>query len=325
MSTALLSWDTQRPADMIERNPDQPDELAVATYELQKGTDGLPDQRHGTIHRLRITCNAETEAPALEAVDAVDGTGVFDLKWHPQGNGAFSIAGADGSAHVYKDWRHAGQTPSVQCADAGKDDYCLCVGWSLDGQQLAYGSRNGRMCLADAASLEQHQAWDAHEHEVWVASWIDRSVLATGSDDGRLKLWDTRIGFDFPTASRRFDAGVTAVSMSGGNLLIGSYDERLHVLNPSALKRDLATSEPLGGGVWRVKPCPDEASDSLLVAAMQGGGYKLSVDGEEVVQEAHFGLHESMVYGCEWLVPSPGHKGLVATCSFYDHVLHVWE
>eukprot|EP01061_Rhynchopus_euleeides_P019947 TRINITY_DN32692_c0_g1_i1.p1 TRINITY_DN32692_c0_g1~~TRINITY_DN32692_c0_g1_i1.p1 ORF type:complete len:344 (+),score=115.83 TRINITY_DN32692_c0_g1_i1:107-1033(+) len=302
---------------MVEANPACPSELAVPTYLLVDHEDKA-QERLGTIHFLHT---AAGEPPSLSRVTTVETPGVFDLKWAPAADNRFAIAGADGSAHVYR--RTDAGADLLSSHSLEEQDFCLCVAWAPGSNAVAYGSRKGEMCIADTTTGERLHSWGAHDHEVWVARYLSEDVVATGSDDCFLKLWDMRVGTEMPVKSKRFDAGVTAITphpsaASGSDtVLVGSYDECLHVLDITRPKNPLTTFGPLGGGVWRVKPSPANP-DTVLIAAMQGGGYTASLSSGELV--SHFSAHESMVYGCEWL-----HSGeTAATCSFYDKILHLW-
>ncbi|KAJ1765304.1 hypothetical protein LPJ69_001360, partial [Coemansia sp. RSA 1752] len=81
----------------------------------------------------------------------------------------------------------------------------------------------------------------------------------------------------------------------------------------------------VGGGVWRLKWHPNDATQ-LLVGAMYNGFHVLDV-GEKVACSASFMDHTSIAYGADWCqAQKPGSEDmLVGTCSFYDHVVHVWR
>lgn len=94
------------------------------------------------------------------------------------------------------------------------------------------------------------------------------------------------------------------------------------------------TQVDVGGGAWRVKWHPSERrKDDLLVACMHDGckivrfdtnGGSL-VDGGTVTQR--FDEHTSMAYGADWCYAEKdtAESSLVASCSFYDHVLYTWR
>lgn len=95
-----------------------------------------------------------------------------------------------------------------------------------------------------------------------------------------------------------------------------------------------------GGGIWRLKWHPTDPT-RLLVAGMHGGFKVVDFDGlalnggvdadgwltpGESKQHARFDKHESLAYGVDWSDGGKTEDGkdLIASCSFYDHALHLW-
>jgi len=108
-----------------------------------------------------------------------------------------------------------------------------------------------------------------------------------------------------------------------------SYDETVRIFDPRNLLRPVSGLS-VGGGVWRVKWCPQpERKTDLLVACMHDGFKvtRISDAGSEnkIIQE--FREHESLAYGVDWCHAKAKRNGksLVGSCSFYDHKLHIWS
>lgn len=83
----------------------------------------------------------------------------------------------------------------------------------------------------------------------------------------------------------------------------------------------------VGGGVWRIKWNP--LKDDLVALACMHGGFKIvDLHRNEIV--GSYTGHESLAYGIDWypgtdIGTRPGTwKGLLASCSFYDHCLQMW-
>ena len=99
---------------------------------------------------------------------------------------------------------------------------------------------------------------------------------------------------------------------------------------------------PTGGGLWRLKWHPDPDRGNLLLAACMHAGMRVldtgmgtergevgvgnAVGGTGIV--ANFTRHASMAYGADWCrIPSSLRKpkAVIASCSFYDSLLCLWE
>jgi diphthamide biosynthesis protein 7 len=205
--------------------------------------------------------------------------------------------------------------------------------------------------------------WSAavHSLEAWCCCFSPSSpqLLYSGGDDCSLIGSDTRSP---PAASSSslttaHTAGVTSLLASVSArvpylLVSGSYDERLRLWDERSWRRPLSESERLGGGVWRLSWRPQETEDDAVLtvcAACMHAGVKLlrlglngldSVDQPQTVSE--YCGHSSIAYGCDWLQlqrrMQRGNMGeeedrssrwttaaAVASCSFYDRSLHVWQ
>ena len=77
----------------------------------------------------------------------------------------------------------------------------------------------------------------------------------------------------------------------------------------------------------------ENRQDDLLVACMHDGfkiiqfepGLPDAVGGGCKVLH-RFDEHESLAYGVDWsFVPEGENTSMIASCSFYDHALHLWR
>jgi diphthine methyl ester acylhydrolase len=118
-------------------------------------------------------------------------------------------------------------------------------------------------------------------------------------------------------------------------LFLDSYDSTVRLFDTRQLSRPV-THAQVGGGAWRVKWHPDAARKHHLLVACMHDGFKV-VDFETLASNdtdassswrisARFDQHQSLAYGVDWSHAPASEKGsLVASCSFYDHSLHLWR
>lgn len=79
----------------------------------------------------------------------------------------------------------------------------------------------------------------------------------------------------------------------------------------------------VGGGVWRLKWHPTR-KNYILAACMHNGFHVIKVEEDMTMKTINsFMKHESLAYGVDWNY-SDQRNSLIASCSFYDHIIHLW-
>ena len=185
------------------------------------------------------------------------------------------------------------------------------------------------------------RSWKAHDAEIWVTCWdsSDPFRLYSGADDTILKIWDNRVSpTNAMTRINWHQAGVTAIEHHPfrENLFAsGSYDEYVCVWDKRHLCKPILEHRITGGGIWSIRWHPQDAS-KMLLSCMHEGFHILSMNATEmelspikdhgVVKELfHYREHTSLAYGGDWFPGSTFDLSIMATCSFYDHQLHLWS
>lgn len=92
---------------------------------------------------------------------------------------------------------------------------------------------------------------------------------------------------------------------------------------------------PCGGGVWRIDWSPREAGVALCACMQNGFAVVRGGEvAQSYCSGAAQGQHGSLGYGALWVVFGGNRGGddtgtaaadLAVTCSFYDRTLHLWE
>lgn len=101
-------------------------------------------------------------------------------------------------------------------------------------------------------------------------------------------------------------------------LYLCSYDEKVRLWDSRHLKRCI-TETDVNGGVWRLKWHP--YNKNVVLAACMYGGFRILRVEDKVEVISEYLEHESIAYGADWKFDDI--LSMVATCSFYDCVMHV--
>ncbi|KAH9950337.1 WD-40 repeat-containing protein [Amylocystis lapponica] len=311
--------------------------------------------RRGKCLLFRIASgDSGSEQPSLLQETALPA--VLDMKWcHRSASVSPLLAVADSeggvSLHEYKlDESRLDQIQTLSCAPPHV--LCLSLDWSNRRHSattlgnLVISQSNGSLSLArprDDTGLAVTDSWHAHDFEPWIAAWDygDGNVIYSGGDDLKMRAWDIRQDFSRPLfVNKRFEAGITSIQSHpyiDHIIAVGSYDSTVRLFDTRRPLTPLSQAD-VGGGAWRVKWHPSAKRQGDLLVACMHDGFKVvrfhpgGVDGADGAQNwweiaQRFDKHESLAYGVDWSCADGGDDGstLVASCSFYDHTIHLWK
>ena len=219
-------------------------------------------------------------------------------------SGELEVLDEQESAHDLEAWAVAWAHPkSVLGGDfifTGADDAAF-KGWDLrgglDASSPAFVNRRAHGAGVTCISPSPH----------------DPNVVATGSYDDRVRLWDVRM-FVRPVEI------CDAMDVGGGAWRLRWHPER-RALACAAMGGGVAIVEWSGceSGVESGKvgdESSDEGADASVLPEIDSGTLRTvcAYDG-----------HGSIAYGADWGWKRGGEEDVVVSCSFYDKGLHVWS
>ncbi|WRT65597.1 uncharacterized protein IL334_002542 [Kwoniella shivajii] len=311
-----------------------------------------PTQRKGRLLLYHVD-----DDDTLAEVRRIETPAILDTKWSPKlDDGRPSLGVADAKGHITyyvldTETRRLVERQQIQVDE--ESTLCLSLDWShrLDSSSpssIITSLSTGSLAhlIPTPTGYQVDSTWKAHDYEPWITSFDnwDVNTVWSGGDDCKLKRWDIRETFRPTFVNKNFDAGVTTITSSPHtpNLLaVGSYDESLRIFDTRSPGEPLTTIA-LGGGIWRTRfhPSSSRKGDILnacmhdnfkvvrLSSSLIGDDPSLDVAGEgeggKVVKV--FEDHDSLAYGVDWSRKKDKNgETLIASCSFYDHSMHLWR
>ncbi|CAF0716232.1 unnamed protein product [Brachionus calyciflorus] len=332
----ILEFDTKLTADVTEWRPlDQNDQnhLLCGTYFLDK----TKNQRLGLLYFLKI----DSENRKSDILDSFEfnNSGILDLKWLNTDN--IITIDSENILNMFRINENLiiEKTKELSLVEDEEKSIGLTIDFIktnneykvLTSDTLGYLNL---VTIGDEMKLENK--FKAHDLETW-SVLIDRNDMNniySGADDCTFKIWDLRDANRKVGECKIFEGGVTSIILpqrdnftwlngyNTNNILCGSYDEKIYVLDKRNLKRSLNESKKLNGGVWKIKLHKEK--DLLLCACMHKGVHIVNSNSLEssLFYDGH-GL-DNLAYGCDWK-RFDEKNDLVSTCSFYNHQLKIWK
>ena len=118
-----------------------------------------------------------------------------------------------------------------------------CISWSsFHKSMLASSDYEGTVIVWDTATNSKQTVWQEHEKRCWSVDFnlVDTKLIASGSDDARVKLWSTNMSHS--VASLEAKANVCCVKFnpkSCYHLAFGSADHCVHYYDLRSTKQPL--------------------------------------------------------------------------------------
>ncbi|XP_017770936.1 PREDICTED: diphthine methyltransferase [Nicrophorus vespilloides] len=332
----LHRYDTEYNADSVEWCPIEPyrNYFVCANYQLEElVTECAPPEspRNTRFGRIMLFC---LEGKELALKQCIRTAAILDLKWcHVALNGVPVLGAVDamGSLIIYKLTDEKLELIDTQTSKTeGKETLMLSLDWSTgvkqDNPKIITSDSNGYAHSYTYNNvLEKIQTYKAHKYEAWIAAFYywDTNIFYTGGDDSYLLMFDARSGLEPVIKNRSHLAGVTCIHSNPFLEFIvasGSYDESVKIWDMRHFKSPLRETK-MPGTMWRLKWDP-YVGNHLLAACMLGGVHVLECKDRPNVVESFYD-HEKIAYGVDWRHATVDEDIVIASCSFYDHLLCV--
>lgn len=335
----FITTHTELPPCCVRIHPSDNSIIFLGTYKLEDN-----GKRHGSVDIYRYQ---DSELTLLNRYGTP--SSILDIKIDPFDDSNIITAHSEGNI-IH--WKYNSQENSLKVVSdlvvVEKDNLITSVHYSPIKQgSILVTSTSLPLVIYDLNKQTYNTLDTSHDLECWTGNFGElgelSNVVYTGGDDSKLIAHDLRTqGPIWSTGTRHHEAGVVSIlsptknwnTRNSHHLWTGSYDDKLRILDLRVIDKDAPSlipgyipkvihEENLGGGVWRLIPSPNSNDDRVMSCCMYDGARIIDVDGEEKFQvvKRFKGQHESMCYGADWAA----NDNFIVSCSFYDHVVHLWE
>lgn len=304
-----------------------------------------PKKRLGKLLLYQIM-NNETSV-VMKEIQRIETSAILDMKWSHQrihDQMILALADASGKVGLYGLNQDELQLDLIILHTVNNDNkLCLSLDWSdrlglSSNRSIVLSQSDGTVAVLSVDrefGILEKSRWIAHDFEAWIAAfnYHNINIIYSGGDDCCLKGWDLRtdLSSSLFTSKRHHQAGVCSIQSNPHAehyLVTGSYDEHILLWDARIMKQPISDYH-INGGVWRLKWHPKK-NNLLLSACMHNGFHVIKSnyisdsnnnDSCSMHNITSFMEHKSLAYGVDWSYT----QNLAASCSFYDHAIHLWK
>ncbi|CAI5757964.1 unnamed protein product [Candida verbasci] len=306
--------------------------IFIGTYKLEDS-----GHKHGSLD-LYTYKNEKLEMVASIATSSA----ILDLKLHPRDPNLLITSHSNGHIMI---WKYLEDEDRIELKDditIDEETLITSIFFNPTQNSILLTYTNGYSSIFNLDTFINEYLDSFHDLECWTGSFGEinelQNVVFTGGDDSKLIARDLRSNSEIWSLKRGHEAGIVSIlapnqnwnSQMSNNLLTGSYDDKLRILDLRSVDNNELISgiiprtnytENLGGGVWRLIPSP--VDNRLLTCCMYDGARIIDniTENSFVVSRYFKKDHQSMCYGGDWSIDGQ----FIATCSFYDKTVQIWS
>ncbi|CAG8448694.1 12012_t:CDS:10 [Dentiscutata erythropus] len=305
-----------------------------------------PKRRLGRLLLYQIMNNESLAV--MKETQRIETSAILDMKWSHQyihDQMILALADASGKVGLYRLNQDKSQLEAqldlvILYAINDDNKLCLSLDWSnrlelSNNRSIVLSQSDGTIAVLSVDGqfgiLEKNR-WMAHDFEAWIAAfnYYNTNIIYSGGDDCCFKGWDLRMDLSsslFTNKRLVVIINIQSNPHSEHYLVTGSYDEHILLWDTRIMRQPISDCH-VNGGVWRLKWHPKK-NNLLLSACMHNGFHVINVnctsdinnnDSYSMHNITSFMEHKSLAYGVDWSYS----QNLAASCSFYDHMIHLW-